>query len=385
MAVPQIGSVANLSDAGLLVVQGRAFSPMCRVVWSQTGSESTPQRPALAMRNLLLLPHAPGQYEDARGFVVSENGDESREFRVPACGPGPVHDLILGRGVARPFTMAIIANGFYKDRGRIRRDQMLQVPEYFGQRVSEILLDIYQRPTPTPLAVPRIRRGTTIVVVFDRSLLQCAPDDVPERCVFCRVVDHQGRRAIQASRTRVQSFLEMKGVAADVAILLSMAPTAQPTGWFGTDNYARGGVPFTFDDFSRVHCYYSSLPGVVAFSRRNIRNYEVRHELAHALSSYNSGQVLDEYDLTPPFPDPECPEVFAVNKKMELTEQHFATYNDISYAAEQVRVRGGTVFVPSVRRGKFCLMHRLQGDPVEDALTGRFLCDRLLARLERPF
>lgn len=295
------------------------------------------------------------------------------------------HVITPGAGAAIPLRLVFIANPFLKERGRIKRDPIISVPDYFRQRVDRAIHDLFER-TPTEFfSESEIRAVIRVSSVFDHSLLSTRVRDAGDAQVLCHRHRRAGRTKIEASRRRVHAFLEQRGLWADVAVVFSQARFAIPTAWFGTDNYSRGGVPFTFDGLECLHTFHSALQGVIAFSSRQIRPFEFRHEFVHALTSFNSGQALDEYDLSEPFQEPGVSAPFAVNKKRQLDSDVFAEYNGKAYAGVTLGSGSKRRYVAALADGRPCLMNRLSGPPLLDVLLRDFLRDRLVARTSRTF
>ena len=387
MGRAQIRSTSCQGHDGLFVVHGRGLDDGCTIRYFFSDGTRASVRPYFVDRGFLIAAGPQVDQGPTKAVIANPDAEVSREVRInaPADTRVPVHYLTSGDAVEHPFRVALIANPFYKRGARISRDPILRAPDFFRTRVGDVFRDIYKRPSQTPLAEPRIRQATQVYTIFDPDLAAADLDNVADALTLCEVIRPRGMNHIQASRRRVQSFLERYGCWADVAIVISCAPSSIPTGWFATDNYSRNGVPFTFDGREYLHCYYVAVPGVVAFSIRPIRRYEVQHELCHALSSYNSGQILDEYDLRVHNEEGHGQSSFAVNKKFKLDGDFFAEYNQTKYPVARLNVDGRQIYVPAAQTGKFCLMHRLRKDPVGDRLIQKFLRDRLNARINRPF
>jgi hypothetical protein len=332
---------------------------------------------------LFSLPKSAKRLEDADLSVSAPGAPEA------ALESNSVAVLMDSALTTLPLTIGVVANPFYTFNGQVRRDPILLSDDLFKNQLSRLLDDLYKRGAYSLLVHPEISSKTRIFSLFDPSFANVTTSAAAEDLILCQISQATNGLKIEASRRRVQAYLQRYSLWSDVTIVLSGAPSAQPTGWFGTDNYARGGVEFQFEHRVGLHCYYSALPGVVAFSARPIRPYEGQHELFHALSAYNSGQVLDEYDLTQAYSEPGVSSPFAINKKFVAGSSDlpnpFATYNGNDFPAGSELVMGQTLAVPKPSPQKLCLMRSLAYDPIPDPLIYRFMIDRLLARISREY
>jgi len=286
-----------------------------------------------------------------------------------------------------PLTLAFVVCPFYLYENTCTTDPISTGPDFLEAQITRALDDIYKSSGPFPLALPEIQANTRILLIHDRGWQTVPPAQAPQFAVLCRISGSPAR--IEASRTRVVTFCAQYGIVPDASIIFSGAPSSIPTGWFGTDSPSRGGVPFTFDSLTALHAAHSQLPGVVAVSRRPLAPFQTRHELLHALSSYNNGQILDEYDASAPFPDIDfgSPAGFAVNKRpisspSDFTATH-ATYNNVPFPGELVTSRGLRFSVPRPLPNTNCIMRSSTGRPAPDSLIMQFMTDRLTARIRR--
>lgn len=150
------------------------------------------------------------------------------------------------------------------------------------------------------------------------------------------------------------------------------------------------------------HECYSTIPGQVALNVLSARDKTFIHEFAHAMSSATNGIITDEYadDFETTNPDSTDPTrklaPFYINR-LERVHQNgnfvpvvdeFMQYNNITYNADLQH--------PSERenwRGCFparhdqeigCVMDKETGPYRFDKLLGRFIYDRLSAKINRP-
>jgi hypothetical protein len=190
-----------------------------------------------------------------------------------------------------------------------------------------------------------------------------------------------------ARRDVFSAFLAQFGLVADVgyAVTKSAAHT-RASAWFTSDDTSQPGVSFTLDGVSRVHCYYNLTPGTVAL-HCTAYSLTALHEFGHALSSYENGMVVDLYvDSNPGL---NC-------KRGRPIPRTFSTYNGTVFLSDMTRDRLG---YPPGWQSYHCELiapdfpaimdnYWLSPDGVpehceHDAITRRFLLDRILAKLAR--
>jgi len=146
------------------------------------------------------------------------------------------------------------------------------------------------------------------------------------------------------------------------------------------------------DGAAYTHCHSSTVPGTVALPL-SAHSVTAAHELGHALGSYENGQIVDLYNDWIPQPG------LVVNKKNGRSPggpipSQFATYNDLTLASDPTGSNPNYL-------ASWTTYHCQRIDPVDpalmdnywpgtppescchDAITRRFLHDRLLAKISR--
>ena len=386
MPKAQVSSISVFKDNDTAVIRGRAFGNDAVVLW-RAGGNTVKSKP-LYLAKSTIITAIPNNSPVLGALVAVENpGEGVSRFAPVETEPGGATENVLlhGPNANVPFRLVFIANPFLRERGRVRRDPIIANPAFFRKQLTFALNDLFERSPKEFFSESSIRKGFRVSALFDSALRNMKLKDVPEELVLCMRRRIGSKFKIEASRRRVLAFLAHHNTWADVAVVFSGASSATPTAWFGTDNYARGGVPFEFDGRQYLHSFYSAIQGVIAFSRRPVRPFEFRHEFLHASSSFNSGQILDEYDLSTAFPEPGVDTPFAINKKLTGPVEPFANYSNKAYAGVSLGSGSKRRFVPAQAGVAPCIMNRLSPNPKFDKLIRDFMRDRFVARLSRPF
>jgi hypothetical protein len=295
-----------------------------------------------------------------------------------------------------PYTILIVSNpAFYKKRAltsqKIHRDPINDDEGKFNASVDYIYANLFAsdpRQHERLLAEPSIKNKIRVVSVWTNDL----PTDDADTLIEIKG-QFVGRRAILPNFiTKLNSRFPKLHVDPDVVFAITGASNGdelQPTGMWALDDESRGGVPFTFDGNSYLHCYYSKEPGIVAFHADDRDLLTPLHEFSHAASGTPNGFVADLYndndnDLT----------TLIINKKIGDTyikspPKLFATYNGILYYSDPYRddEARDTIHPEPIDSSHRVLMDNYTGDPLNsqhDKLTRQFLLDRITVKVNRP-
>jgi hypothetical protein len=186
-------------------------------------------------------------------------------------------------------------------------------------------------------------------------------------------------------RTQMAAFVRSFGVAADVIFAISQSPTfTRESAFPATDDDAGPGDPFQLDGVTLFHRHNHSIPGTVALHVTS-RSITPLHEFGHAASSFTNGQIMDLYVDSPP----------ALNCKAgRPIPSNFGKFDITSLTTDFQRA--GLGYPPNWRSYHCELIDPAypavmddyinSGNPLacrHDAITRRFLIDRLVAKIKR--
>ena len=186
-------------------------------------------------------------------------------------------------------------------------------------------------------------------------------------------------------RTQMDAFVRRHGVVADIVVAVSLSTTfTRESAFPTTDDDTGPGAPFQIDGIPFAHRHNFQIPGTIAM-HATTRSITPLHEFGHAASSFTNGQVTDLYvDSTP-----------ALNcKQGRPIPAQFGTLDGDAFAADSARDSLGypaswTSFHcelldpahPAVMDDYINSGHDLACR--HDAITRRFLMDRLIAKIGR--
>jgi hypothetical protein len=193
---------------------------------------------------------------------------------------------------------------------------------------------------------------------------------------------------IGARRSEVDEFLrEALGIRADLIFVVTASETHQrDAASAATDDEERGGVPFMMDSVHGQHCYYTLIPGSVAFHASSTGMIAL-HEAGHALGSYQNGLISDLYVDDGP----------GINSKRgRPIPESFAVLNDTAYRTDLSRDHIG---YPASWQAYYCQLHDPEYPSImdnfweaaggainrcqHDTITRQFLLDRVRAKISR--
>lgn len=223
-----------------------------------------------------------------------------------------------------PFTIAIIANPALEvpwNSGNFRTDPICGNHSAFDRcaaHINTVLFGGLPQQREKFVADPSVGPKIRVVSLFVARL---PPTDANS-------LVGESQDLLVARRTRFRPFLQRFGIDADVAYAVSLSPRcSRASAWYTTDDESSGGVPFSWDGGSYLHCYEASILGTVAI-HQTAASLTALHEFGHALSSYTNGSVDDLYVDSPP----------ALNVKSgRPIPQDFADYEGTTMASDAVR------------------------------------------------
>ncbi|MDP9170269.1 MAG: hypothetical protein M3N54_06610 [Acidobacteriota bacterium] len=186
-------------------------------------------------------------------------------------------------------------------------------------------------------------------------------------------------------RTQMAAFVNSFGITADVIFAVSQSSkytreSAYPT----TDDDTGPGDPFQLDGAARSHRHNFRIPGTVALHVSS-RSLTPLHEFGHAASSFTNGQITDLYVDSPP----------ALNCKTgRPIPISFGTLDTLAALSDPTR--DGLGYPPGWRSYHCELINpslpAVMDDYINsgnalacrhDAITRRFLTDRIVAKINR--
>jgi hypothetical protein len=186
-------------------------------------------------------------------------------------------------------------------------------------------------------------------------------------------------------RTQMAAFVRSFGVTADVIFAISQsAAFTRESAFPTTDDDVGPGDPFQLDGVTRFHRHNFTIPGTVALHVSS-RSITPLHEFGHAASSFTNGQITDLYVDSPPALNCKAGRPIPANFG---TLETFSLLSDMhrdsigypptwqSYHCELIDPAHPAVMDDYINSGSaFACRH--------DAITRRFLIDRLVAKIRR--
>jgi hypothetical protein len=288
--------------------------------------------------------------------------------------------------INNPYTICIIANPYIespKGSGNFIADPITHSEQIFNTKVQYILSSLFGTlPYQAETMLAPIAHDFCVVSIFDDGLALADQNTL---------VAENGD-LVEARQDRFANFLTQFAVSglsrikADVAFAVTASNKTRSTAWFTYDNDAGDGVPFSIDNMNLFHRHNNIHPGVVAL-HSSAYSLVALHEFGHAASSWTNGMVIDLYV-------DQSVLAFNIRQGRPIPSQ-FARYNNVLYATDPVRAGIGypanwlsyhcqltTTHAPAVMDNFW------QGNPPEqcthDAITRRFLMDRVQAIMSRP-
>lgn len=229
------------------------------------------------------------------------------------------------------------------------------------------------------LAAPEIGSRIRLVSLFI--------DDLPAEDINALIGQDDVSNIAVARRTVFRPFLARFDLSADIAYAVTASAThRRASAWFTSDDDGQGGIRFTLDGTELFHRYEHLIPGTVALPVTST-SLTAMHEFGHALSSYTNGMVVDLY----------------VDGREGLNNQRgqpipprFGTYNGESIPSDLSR--NGLGYPPNWQSYHCALIDPSNPAVMDDywkagsgpeacrhdAITRKFLADRLLAKISRP-
>jgi hypothetical protein len=261
-------------------------------------------------------------------------------------------------------------------------DPISNSEQLFNSKVSYILSALFgELPNQAETMLGPISHDFRVISIFDNELenadqnaLVSEQDDL--------VVPRQLNFAPFLATYQAGSQPQLK---ADVAFAVTAATQSRSSAWFTHDDDAGGGTPFTYDGRTLHHRFENIHPGTVALHTSAV-SIVALHEFGHAASSWTNGMVLDLYFQNNP----------AINvRRGRPIPLQFASYNQTNYMSDPVRDGLGyepgwtTYYCQLINAHAPAVMDNFWlGTPPEecahDAITRRFLMDRVNAIMSRP-
>lgn len=186
-------------------------------------------------------------------------------------------------------------------------------------------------------------------------------------------------------RKQMAAFVSSFGVTADVIFAISQsAKYTRESAFPTTDDDSGPGNPFQLDGVGLVHRHNFAIPGTVALHVSS-RSITPLHEFGHAASSFTNGQIIDLYVDSSP----------ALNCKMDRPiPANFGTIDALSTVTDPHR--DGLGYPPSWTSYHCELIDASHPAVMDDyinsgnaaacrhdAITRRFLIDRIVAKINR--
>jgi len=284
-----------------------------------------------------------------------------------------------------PYTIAVIANPALESplrSGIFAGDPILKSLAAFQAAVVYIEANLFATlpgQKEKLLADPAIQPKVRLVSIFDDTL-------VPGPATS--LVGQDGvSNLLVARRNAFAPLLTKYSIQADVAYAVSASSShTRASAWFTSDDDNGPGIAFTLDGTGFVHRYNCLVPGTVGI-HVTASSLTALHEFGHAASSYTNGSVLDLYVDSPPGLN---------NKTGRPIPPNFAVYDSTSYQSDPIRdglgyPAGWSSFhcellapaCPAVMDNYYLSASGALACE-HDAITRRFLRDRILAKIGRP-
>jgi hypothetical protein len=205
--------------------------------------------------------------------------------------PLTIQTIQPGAAKANPFTICIVANPVVESpagSGVLVTDALPSNPAAFQSAVQYIVDCVFGRmpnQAESTLGDPAITPGVRVISILEDGLAAVAVNSL--------IAEDNGMLAPQ--RTTIQSFLAVRGVGiVDVVFVVSQSGQGGAYTYPASDETTTGGVAFTMDGANWTHCYNTAVPGTIGLPA-TASSVTAAHELAHALGSYENGQIADLY------------------------------------------------------------------------------------------
>jgi hypothetical protein len=285
-----------------------------------------------------------------------------------------------------PFTICLVANPALEapwESGQFITDAMPGDAAAFDAAVNYVVNCIFgalpgqaERFLADPRLGPKIR-------VVSLRVTGLPPEDA-----HALVGEASNLEALAPRRTPMAAFVRRFDVDADVIFAISASTAferARASAYAATDDDAGPGVPFELDGVQMSHRHRSEIPGTIAL-HHTTRSLTPLHEFSHALGSFTNGEITDLYEDSSP----------AVNCRTgRPIPGHFATLDGRAFASDMQRDGIGypaswqSFHCELIDPGNPSVMDDYREAPnnvldcQHDAITRRFLTDRLLAKVGR--
>jgi hypothetical protein len=283
-----------------------------------------------------------------------------------------------------PFVIAIISNPCLSaPGGEVRVDPISRDEPAFQSAVQTIFEALFGQPADQAepfLGTDDVAEGCTVQHIFLAGY--------PAERQYAFVQEAPDSDLIGARRWEVDEFLrDTLGIRADLVFVVTASETHnRDAATAATDDEARGGVAFTMDGVRGLHCYYTLIPGAVAFHASS-NGMIALHEAGHALGSYQNGVISDLY----------VDDGSGINaKRGRPIPERFAVLNGTSYRTDPSRNGLG---YPDTWQAYHCELHDPEYPSVmdnfweaaggaihrcqHDRITRQFLLDRVRAKISR--
>jgi hypothetical protein len=295
-----------------------------------------------------------------------------------------VQVLRQGPSKANPFTIVIVSNPVLKlMTGGLVADPIIANRPAFDAAVRQIddcLFGLLPGQAERLLSDPAVVGGVRVVALFVSGSVIVDAN--------CLVSEEAFGQLIAPRQDKFKPFLRRFNFGQEIDIAFAVSASSRFTRESARpmiDDNSRPGSPFTLDGVGLQHRHYNDMPGVVAM-HQNSTSVTALHEFGHALSSTTNGLVTDLYI---PHSSPEVN--VRVGRPIPLT---FGTLNGATFLSDPNR--DGLTYpghwtsyhcelldptVPAVMDN-----YPQAGNPLQcrhDAITRRFLLDRMVAKINR--
>lgn len=312
---------------------------------------------------------------------------------------------VLGPSIPEKQKAAIFGCSEFYDGGFYEPDPIFKKPDLFWKAVIRCLKSFVNNEL---LRLPEIFPRLKIVVIYDHKTDHALSDEN----ALCETIDPQSEiiapRDVRGTDVSPVSIIEnyVKRHRIDYCDVIMAISGSQKfinsSARFTQEDDALSGAKFHYInntvDTTRCHPPYAKLPGVAAIWAGDDRLRIPVHEFAHAMSSFQNGPIVDEYDDEGEglldISD------FIVNKQFrsaptKAIPRHFAKYGLVTefdkgcveYCSHRTRADkepDWTSYVPEgVGPGYSSIMDIAYYEYRFNKLVFDFMYDRLMAKLNR--
>ncbi|TVM02403.1 MAG: hypothetical protein CV087_09610, partial [Candidatus Brocadia sp. WS118] len=311
-------------------------------------------------------------------------------------------ESVLGAPIPDDQKTAIFGCSEVYDGAFYERDPIFENPDLFWKTVIRCLRSFVSNEL---LHLPEIFPRLRIVVIYDHNRNHPNSDDN----ALCETLDPKSEiiapRAMRENDSGVlfsvvDEYVKQHIDYSDVIMVISGSPEfIRSSARFTEEDAALPGAEFNYfnntDTITRYHPHYAKLPGVAAIWAGDDRLKTPVHEFAHAMSSFQNGPIVDEYD-----DGGKDNFAFMVNKQFrdeptKAIPKHFAKYGltdvfddgCVEYCSDRTRADkepSWSSYVPErVAPGYSSTMDIAYYDYRFSKLVFDFMYERLITKLNR--